>query len=738
MPQDSNKTAVTPKVVVATTVALSFISFWRAAAIVLGDLASSMFYAGGIAEQAVGKSAPWFVFGVMLFAFAVRAVYMEGCGMFVRGGVYVVVRDSMGRFAARVSVSALIFDYLLTGPISSVSAGHYIGRLFNDLFKLAGQDVHFDSNVFAVAFAAAVTLFFWRANVRGIRESSQKALRIIQITTVMVVVLLVWCLVTVALREHVSLPPAPLPKNLKWGSHALGWFEGTMWPQLAGVAIIIAFGHAFLSLSGFETLAQVYRETAYPKLKNLRRTANTVCIYALLSTGLVTFFASVIIPDSERGRYYDNLIGGLSMHLEGPLALRLALHVFVVVVGAMILSAAVNTSMIGGNSVLNRVAEDGVLLPWFRRLHPRYGTTYRMVTMFAALQLVAILVSRGNVYLLGEAYAFGVVWSFFLKSLGVLCLRFQRRDQEYKVPLNLRCAGVEIPLGLILTALMLFLVAAANLISKQTATIYGLMFTTVFFAVFSVSEHINHRRRQKYPETLEEFNLNHQSEINLQTVDVRPGSTLVAVRDYNTMAHLQWVLDTTRVRQRDIVVLTVRPLTAGEGEYELSQEQCFAHYERELFSHVVAFAEKAGRAVDLMVVPAVSPFDAMVQTAAKLKSAFLVTGVSPRMSTDELARVIGLAWERMPEPRHSFSLVIVGRGQPPTYIHLGPHTPRLWPEDVGRVHQLWLDLCDREGLGAKLHHRDVVSLALHHLESDLKTDRRKNLVDFLRSHILRL
>src|SRR3954464_1156452 len=110
------------KVVVATTVALAFISFWRAAAIVLSDLASSAFYAGGIAEQAIGKSAPWFVLGVMLFSFAVRSVYLESCGMFVRGGVYIVVRDSMGHFMARLSVSALVFDYVLTGPISIVTA----------------------------------------------------------------------------------------------------------------------------------------------------------------------------------------------------------------------------------------------------------------------------------------------------------------------------------------------------------------------------------------------------------------------------------------------------------------------------------------------------------------------------------------------------------------------------------------------------------------------------------------
>src|SRR5881398_1655099 len=114
-PSKSIQSATPAKVVVATTIALTFISFWRAAAVVLNDMASTMFYIGGITEQTIGKPAPWMVLAVMLFSFAVRSVYMESCSMFVRGGVYIVVRDSMGRIMARLSVSALVFDYMLTG-----------------------------------------------------------------------------------------------------------------------------------------------------------------------------------------------------------------------------------------------------------------------------------------------------------------------------------------------------------------------------------------------------------------------------------------------------------------------------------------------------------------------------------------------------------------------------------------------------------------------------------------------
>src|SRR5512138_2962572 len=138
---------------------LSFISFWRAAAIVLSDLASSAFYAGGIAESAIGKSAPWFILGVMFFSFAVRSVYMESCSMYVRGGVYVVVRDAMGPFMARLSVSALIFDYILTGPISAVSAGQYLGHLLNEMSERLNAGVAISPPFFAMIFGLVVTAY---------------------------------------------------------------------------------------------------------------------------------------------------------------------------------------------------------------------------------------------------------------------------------------------------------------------------------------------------------------------------------------------------------------------------------------------------------------------------------------------------------------------------------------------------------------------------------------------------
>src|ERR1700678_2443329 len=246
------------RLVVASSVMLTFSSFWRAAAIVLNDLGSSAFYAGGIAEEAVGKAAPWFILGVMLFSFAVRSVYVESCSMFTRGGVYRIVKEALGGTFAKLSVSALMFDYILTGPISGVSAGQYIVGLMNELLVVGqthhwlpaaliganGSPFQFKVTHTSAIFAAIVTIYYWWQNTKGIEESSDKALRVMQITTVMVVILLIWGSYSVLVRG-VHLPPAPVAGNLHFSDDALGFLKGTpLLPYLGMFVILMAFGHS--------------------------------------------------------------------------------------------------------------------------------------------------------------------------------------------------------------------------------------------------------------------------------------------------------------------------------------------------------------------------------------------------------------------------------------------------------------------------------------------------------------
>jgi amino acid transporter len=722
------------KVFVATTVMLTFISFWRAAAIVLSDLASSAYYAGGDAEQVIGKSAPWFILAVMLFSYAVRALYIESSSMFVRGGVYRVVKEAMGSTLAKFSVSALLFDYVLTGPISAVSAGQYLAGFVKDIGQYVHHPLAFDDNFFSAGFAILVVCYFWWKNIQGIHESSEKALQIMIITTVMVVILLLWCTITV-LKVGVHLPPNPMhPGVIPLGKKSLGWLNGTWFATLPWVIAFVGFGHSVLAMSGEETLAQVNREIEHPKLKNLEKTGLVIFIYSLLFTSLVSFFAVMIIPDNVRPDYFANLIGGIAMYLVGPLPLKLLFHGFVVLVGVLILAGAQNTAIVGANGVLNRVAEDGVLTEWFQKPQSKYGTTYRIINLVVLLQLTTIVLSRGNVYALAALYAFGVIWSFAMKSLAVLVLRFtEPGGREWRVPGNIRIGKIEIPVGLALISMVLLITAIVNLFTKYEATIAGVIFSAVFFMIFTLSERHVARERHGKPEQLDQFRVYGNQELGSGAMGVRPGNVLVAVRDPRNLHYLRTTLAKTDTNKQDVVVMSARLYhrehTFG-GSNVVDASQIFDHYEQELFTSVVAVAEKEGKPVSLLVVPGTDVFEAILVTAQRLDSSRIVCGLSNKLTADEQGKLTGDAWERLPEPRPRLTLEVYG---PDGSVHeylLGPHTPRMRPEDIGLMHKVWLDVTsDPRFAGA--HHYHVVALALEELERELQTGKRTELLERL-------
>lgn len=322
-----------------------------------------------------------------------------------------------------------------------------------------------------------------------------------------------------------------------------------------------------------------------------------------------------------------------------------------------------------------------------------------------------------------------------MKGLAVLVLRYKEPGQrEFRVPLNLKIAGVEIPLGLGLITLVLVALCVVNLFTKQVATISGVAFTITFFAVFELSEKITKKRGAAHAE-LDQFNLEPGGDLTPDAVGVRPGNVLVMVRNYNTLYHLGSILRRTNTQKQDIAVLHLRLLgRAASGEHELEAEQLFSREEQVLFTRCLNLAEKMGKTVRLAVAPATEKWDGILRAAQSLKSSAVILGLSPKRSIAEEARIAGLAWEALPPPRPQLTLEVHSPNGQETIFYLGPHAPHLTPKEIDLLHCLWLEFSN-DVAPEELHHRDVVHFALNELVREAHNSGREEVLERLREHL---
>jgi hypothetical protein len=381
------------------------------------------------------------------------------------------------------------------------------------------------------------------------------------------------------------------------------------------------------------------------------------------------------------------------------------------------------------------VSEDGILPQWFRHPHRRFGTSHRILNLVVGLQIVTILLSGGNIFVLGEAYAFGVMWSFAMKGLAVLVLRYKHRgERDFRVPFNFKIANTEIPLGLGLITLTLVALCIINLLTKQVATISGVSFTLIFFAIFSITERTTRKRSTEHAE-LDQFNLEASDDLTPDKLGVRPGNVLVMVRNYNTLHNLSSVLNRVDPRKQDVVALHLRFLQrSGGGEYELTHDQLFSLEEQKLFTRSLEIAEKKGKTIHLAVAGATDRWEAVLRAAQSLQSSAVALGASNKTPVVEDARLAGLAWERLPDPKPQLAIQFYFPGGQDQIVYLGPHAPHLTPKEIDILHGIWLELSN-EVAPDELHHHDVVHFALEELQEQMQNSERLGVIDRLKDHL---
>ena len=332
--------------------------------------------------------------------------------------------------------------------------------------------------------------------------------------------------------------------------------------------------------------------------------------------------------------------------------------------------------------------------------------------------------------MLGEAYAFGVIWSFTFNSLAMLVLRWKYHGERgWKVPPNIHIGKTEIPIGLCGVFLVLLTTAIVNLFTKSVATVSGIVFAAAFFIIFSVSERRNRKQHALTARQMKEhFQLDHQDVVSRETVAVRPGGLMVTMRDAANPFALKWALSPTDTDEQDVVVLTVRMTAVGGPEFLGPEDQIFSEHEQMVFTKAISVAESFGKKVSLLVVPAGDIFAALIQTANSLEVDSVVSGLSTKMSAEDQAFHIGQAWEALPEPKRQLNFYVINPSGESKVYYLGPHAPSLRPDDVQLVHRLWLNL-RRDPAIQDLHHSDIITYALTRLASQYAREKQEIIKD---------
>jgi magnesium transporter len=685
------------RVVLATRTLLAFTPTWRAAALALAEFGALAFFASGTAEAAIGPSAPWFVLVAVLVGAFVRTVDVEARGLFVRGGLYGLVRQPLGESAGRVAMSALLVERVLFGALAAAVAGrHMVGVLRAGIAPAMSQAA---AENMAVPVALLLLGFVWIGQRRGpVFFSNVTAVRTVVTASAVLTTTIVWALASLT-RGGAAWPPLP--------------FTGAA--PMTAIGAVLALGSVLFVVGGVDTLSQIAPELEPPRIRNLQRVARVVVVYSLLLTAPAGFLTSALAPESVRRAASDTSLVGLALQVAGPAWLRGFLTLSVGIAAVLIMAAAARSAMAGAQLTLTRLVDEGLLPPPLHELHPQFGTPWRMVNLTAAVQIAIVAFSGGHVGWLARACGIAIACGAAFKIVAIMRFRTLRREpRAFQAPGTLVIGSREWPVLLALITVVLTVPSALLVATADPGSLVGA-------AMVLGTALVMRARRREVPQSsavtpaFDELQLLPSDDVELGRVQARPGNLLVPVRKPHALTHLRAAL--SDASDRDLVVMTAR-LIGVDVPDEHAIDTRVTDEERRLFAEVTRMAERQGRAVRLLIAPGLNVFDAVVETALRLQSSEIHVGESEVLASRDQARLLGDAWERAAGPKPADVRLFIHHpsGRTGAY-HLGPHAPTLGPEDLGHIHRLWLDIAN--AVGPHVHHRDVVRTALKLMEEQL-------------------
>ena len=727
MPLVSTTSVRQVPVVIATTAWRSFVSRRRASGLALADLGVAAFFAANLASTTLGTSAPWFVLAAVVVGWGLRAADLESWALLSPGGPIGRAQEAFGPRIVPIATAAQLVERLLLAAVCVVVVGDYVSALG------AAAIGHWTvtrnvtpEEVSTVAAAAALGVVWIRIRL-GRGSNPETASRQVWGAIGILLVLVIAGAITMA-RTHAAIPPLPWMKSsaMPLASAGTGVWSRVPSHLLVLVAIVIGFGQMLPVLGSGEGLSRIARDLPPPRVAGLRRIAVLIGVYALVVTALLAWTFSTLVPIGTQADWGGAPLIGLVEAVIHTAWLRGVLSTAVVVAAALLLTQATEAAVTDAESTLLRLSQQGVLSEVLRLPHLRFGTLTRLTDTAAAAVALAIIASGGRVSWLAAAYGIGAAMTIAIKLSVLVRLRARRTmPAPFRVPPIVRIFGKERSVGLWTLLTIVVGSALALVASGDAGSVAGAGTLVAVAGVIALYGHRAARAADAEPGPAE---LVPASDLSLSQVDARPGNVLVAVRNPHSLAHLAAAL--RAAGERDVVVMTVRLVG-----FDVADDTSDAHptaAERALFAEVLAVAERSGRNVRLLIVPARNVFEAVTDAILRLQSSEIYVGESATLSAADQARLLGDAWERAdkPERQPDVRLVIYHpSGRTDTY-HLGAHPPSLSPADLDLIHRVWLDAS--KAVGPHVHHHDVVRAALTQMEQQLNGPDRDEALDAIR------
>lgn len=376
-------------------------------AVVFADIGTSVYYVPGILYGTVGRLAGFFVLLTMSVFVLLTLKYSEVTHRFPQGGgVVTVAAQAINHWVGALGGMFILVDYFLTAAISCLSGILY----FSVVFPAIGP--------MALWITIGVLVLLGLLNWIGISESAKVSL----VGAVIAFISDLAILYTVF--THISLP--------EFFSLVGTMFAGS---GLTPKFILIGFAGSFLAFSGLESISQLSPVMKTPRKKVAARALLIVVLTIGLTSPLLTMFSTMLLPSS----IVDNpTLNAQVISLLGGHWGNLVLQTEVAISASALLVFASNTAIIGAYHVFMALSRMEFFPAFVLKRNKLRGTPHFSIMLATGVPIAVLLLASGNIILLGDMYAFGLLGAFSLTCLGLDIVRYRERKIARSLSVRLR------------------------------------------------------------------------------------------------------------------------------------------------------------------------------------------------------------------------------------------------------------------------------------------------------------